>query len=135
MNTPPSFIGFVLGIIAIAILLYSERHLKSTYLKCLWRSTLLFCSLYVAILLVLAINAQYLSFRLDSFDVNQNGSIEWEEYTEEYRTLRDRLLRDPDRNNAYFNGAILSSAMALIALALDLFATFFFQSKTERIKL
>lgn len=133
MNTP-SFIGFVLGIIAIAILLYSERHLKSTYLKCLWRSTLLFCSLYVAILLVLAINAQYLSFRLDSFDVNQNGSIEWEEYTEEYRTLRDRLLRDPDRNNAYFNGAILSSAMALIALALDLFATFF-QSKTERIKL
>lgn len=133
MNTP-SFIGFVLGIIAIAILLYSERHLKSTYLKCLWRSTLLFCSLYVAILLVLAINAQYLSFRLDSFDVNQNGSIEWEEYTEEYRTLRDRLLRDPDRNNAYFNGAILSSEMALIALALDLFATFF-QSKTERIKL
>lgn len=133
MNTP-SFIGFVLGIIAIAILLYSERHLKSTYLKCLWRSTLLFCSLYVAILLVLVINAQYLSFRLDSFDVNQNGSIEWEEYTEEYRTFRDRLLRDPDRNNAYFNGAILSSAMSLIALALDLFATFF-QSKTERIKL
>lgn len=133
MNTP-SFIGFVLGIIAIAILLYCGKHIKGVYIKCLWRSTLLFCSLYVAILLVLAVNAQYLSFQLDNFDMNQNGSIEWEEYTEDYRILRDRLLQDPDRNNAYFNGAILSSAMALMALALDLFATFF-QSKAERIKL
>ncbi|AYN69032.1 hypothetical protein D1013_17410 [Euzebyella marina] len=133
MNTP-SFIGFILGITGIVILLFLGRKTKDPYWKCVWRSSLLFCSMYILILIVMAVNAQYLSFQLEAMDVNGNGQIDLNEYTEEYRVVRDRLLKDPDRNNAFYTGAILSFVMALIALSIDLFTTYF-QSRTNSIKI
>ncbi|GEM_PF-1652273 len=82
----------------------------------------------------MAVNAQYLSFQLEAMDVNGNGQIDLNEYTEEYRVVRDRLLKDPERNNAFYTGAILSFVMALIALSIDLFTTYF-QSRTNSIKI
>ncbi|MAU71882.1 MAG: hypothetical protein CML04_07275 [Pseudozobellia sp.] len=133
MNTP-SFIGFILGITGIVILLFLGRKTKDPYWKCVWRSSLLFCSMYILILIVMAVNAQYLSFQLEAMDVNGNGQIDLNEYTEEYRVVRDRLLKDPERNNAFYTGAILSFVMALIALSIDLFTTYF-QSRTNSIKI
>lgn len=133
MNTP-AFIGFVIGIIGIAFLLYLRKNVSNTYWKCLWRSGILFFSMYVLILIVIAAKTQYLGFKLEAFDLNHNGLIDINEYTAEYRSLRDRLLKDPDRNNAFLNGALLSFVMAAIAFAIDLFTTYF-QSKTDRIKI
>ncbi|PKA99013.1 hypothetical protein B0O79_2711 [Flavobacteriaceae bacterium MAR_2009_75] len=130
MNTN-AFIGFVIG---IASLLYFRKNVLNTYWKCLWRSGILFFSMYVLILIIMAAKAHYLGFKLEALDLNHNGQIDIDEYTAEYRSLRDQLLQDPDRNNAFSNGALLSFVMGAIAFAIDLFTTYF-QSKTDRIKI
>ncbi|MBC6999724.1 hypothetical protein [Cytophaga sp. FL35] len=133
MNTP-SFIGFLLSILGIAALLFWGRNIQNPYWKCIWRSGLLFCSLYALILLILAINAQYINLQMEAMDLDSNGKIDLTEYTPEYRELRNQLLKDPERNNAFLNAALLSLLMAGIALGMDTFTTFL-KSKTDRIRI
>ncbi|MFC4095035.1 hypothetical protein [Euzebyella saccharophila] len=101
MNTP-SFIGFLLSILGIAALLFWGRNIQNPYWKCIWRSGLLFCSLYALILLILAMNAQYINLQMEAMDLDSNGKIDLTEYTPEYRELRNQLLKDPEKKQCVF---------------------------------
>ena len=76
-------IGMLLGICILAFLGLTWRMVKNPYMKSVWRSGLLVFTLYVALLIYVEIHWQFISEYANKFDLNGNGFVDLNEYSDE----------------------------------------------------
>lgn len=76
-------IGILVGICAIAFLGFTLKKVQNPYLKSIWRSSLLVFTLYAALLIYIEIHWQFISDYASKFDLNGNGFVDMNEYSEE----------------------------------------------------
>ncbi|NJB72781.1 hypothetical protein GGR42_003272 [Saonia flava] len=119
----PSIIGCILSVLGIVLLLIFKTKIHNPYLKCLWRSSLTFFVLYILILTTVALRWNYLENQILAYDLNSNGNMEWNEYTEEYKIASQRFISDTARNFAFLTGAVFSLIISSLILLVDLIQT------------
>ena len=117
-------IGILLGAFAFILILLARNWARTPYLKTIWRSSLLLFALYVTILVVVEIRWHFIKEHMLSFDLNQNGFIDLDEYSDEAIKALNRVTRDTAKNFAFLTGAILSATIAGIFLSIDLLLTY-----------
>lgn len=116
MNLSPNAIGLFLALVGLALLLRHKKKAALPYLKSLWVSSFVFFCIYAALLLFVMLKWKYLEMQLDSFDINENGFIDLEEYTGDYRAINEKYYRDTARNFAFLTAAIFSFLIAVVVL-------------------
>ncbi len=119
----PSIIGILISLLCIVLLFFNRNKVSNLYGRSIWRSVFVFFALYILLLGSVAIYQQYLELKLDSFDLNNNGNIEMEEYTEEYRIASLKVTRDTARNFAFITGAMYSFVISFFYLLIELIRT------------
>lgn len=119
-------IGILLGASAIVLIFLVRNWAKTPYLKAIWKSSLLLFALYVTVLVIVEIRWHFISEHAKSFDLNGNGFVDLEEYTdtEEAMEALNRVTQDTAKNFAFITGAILSATSSAIFLSLDLLFTY-----------
>lgn len=129
----PSIIGLIIGFLAIVFILSFKNRIVNPYGQSLWRSVLLFFAIYIFLLIYVAIRWNYLEHQLDTFDLNGNGNIEMEEYTNEYMIARESLTSDTARTFAFLTGALFSAIISSLFLIIDFTRIFLSIKKSENI--
>jgi len=133
----PSIIGIAISLFAILFLFIIRKKVIKPYGVSFWRGSLVFYVVYILILATVFIRWSYLESQLNSFDLDHNGFIEMEEYTDEYRIASQRVIEDTARNFAFLTGAILSLFVSFLFLSIDLTRTYpkILKSKNPSIQL
>lgn len=129
----PSIIGILISLLCIVVLFFIRNKVANPYGRSIWRSAFVFFALYILILGSVAIHNQYLEFQVDSFDLNNNGNIEMEEYTDEYRIASEKVTRDTARNFAFLTGAIFSLVISSLFLLIDLIRVYLNIKKSKNL--
>ncbi|SDQ47745.1 hypothetical protein [Flagellimonas zhangzhouensis] len=76
-------IGILIGICAIAFFGFTLKKVVTPYLRSIWRSGILVFTLYAALLIYIEIHWQFISDYASKFDLNGNGFVDMNEYSEE----------------------------------------------------
>jgi hypothetical protein len=113
-------IGMLLGICTLAFLGLTWRMVKNPYLKGLWRSGLLVFTIYVALLIYIEIHWQFISEYADKFDLNGNGFVDLNEYSDEaIKAMNRRTYGESVKIYAPATMAALSSMIGFAFLLSD----------------
>ena len=113
-------IGMLLGICILAFLGLTWTMVKNPYLKSLWRSGLLVFTVYVALLIYIEIHWQFISEYADKFDLNGNGFVDLNEYSDEaIKAMNRRTYGEAVRIYAPATMAALSSMIGFAFLLSD----------------
>ena len=78
-----NLIGILLGICVILFILLTWKKIQNPYLKSLWKSGLVVFSLYAVLLIFIEIRWHFISEFANKFDLNGNGFVDLNEYSEE----------------------------------------------------
>lgn len=116
-------IGILLGICAILIILLTWKKIHSPYLKCIWRSGLLVFTLYAVLLIAVEIRWHYIRSYAESFDLNGNGFVDLNEYSDEALKAMNRVTQDTSRGFAFITVAVFSSMASFAYLVADFIVT------------
>ncbi len=76
-------LGILLGVCAILFILLTWKKIQNPYLKSLWKCGLLVFFLYSALLILIEIRWQFISEFANAFDLNGNGFVDLNEYSDE----------------------------------------------------
>lgn len=113
-------IGMLLGICILAFLGLTWRMVKNPYMKSVWRSGLLVFTLYVALLIYVEIHWQFISEYANKFDLNGNGFVDLNEYSDEaIKAMNRRTYGESVRIYAPATMAALSSMIGFAFLLSD----------------
>ncbi len=114
-------IGILLGLLAIVVLLLIGKKIQNPYARCIWRSALLVCTLYAVILIGIEVYWHFLMERLKDFDLNDNGFVDLDEYSDEAMKTMDVIVQgSPEKNYAALTIALFSSFVSFAYLLADL---------------
>lgn len=114
-------IGILLGICMIAFCGVTLRIVQNPYLKSLWRSAILTFILYAALLIYIEIHWQFIAEYANKFDLNGNGFVDINEYSEEaIEAMNKRTYGASVRTYAPLTMAALSSIIGFAFLVSDL---------------
>ena len=116
-------IGILLGICSVLFILLTWKKIHNPYLKCVWRSGLLVFALYVVILIAVEIRWHYITEYAKSFDLNGNGFVDLNEYSDEAVEAMNRVTQDTARNYAVITVALFSGMISFAYLLVDLIIT------------
>lgn len=108
----------------IIIILWARKRIHRPYSKSMWRSTLLLFALYFLVLTYVEIRWYYIREYATSFDLNNNGFIDWEETNPESQDALKKTTNDTGRNFAFMTVGIFSFALSFIYLLFDVAITF-----------
>lgn len=76
-------IGILLGICVLLFLGITFKKVHNPYLLGIWKSGLLVFTLYAALLIYIEIHWQFILDYADTYDLNGNGFVDLNEYSEE----------------------------------------------------
>ncbi|MAU16520.1 MAG: hypothetical protein CMH46_13390 [Muricauda sp.] len=117
-------IGILLAICAIAFLGITWRKVSNPYVKGLWKSGLLVFTLYAALLIYIEIRWQFISDYANKFDLNGNGFVDLNEYSDEaIKAMNRRTYGSTVRGYAPLTMAAFSSIIGFAYLVSDWFVT------------
>lgn len=114
-------IGIILGICAILVILLTKKKIRNPYLKSLWKSGLLVFTLYAILLIFIEVRWQFISEFANKFDLNGNGFVDLNEYSEEaINAMNKRTKGAAVRLYAPLTMAALSSIIGFCYWASDI---------------
>jgi glucan phosphoethanolaminetransferase (alkaline phosphatase superfamily) len=116
-------IGILLGIFTVLFILLTWKKIHNPYLRSLWKSGLLVFSLYAVILIIVEIRWYYIAEHAKSFDLNNNGFVDLNEYSDEAIEAMNRVTQDTARNYAVITVALFSCMISFAYLLADLIIT------------
>ena len=113
-------IGILLGICGIAFLGFTLKKVGNPYVKGLWKSGLLVFTLYAALLIYIEIQWQFISDYASKYDLNGNGFVDLNEYSEEaIAAMNRKTYGSTIRNYAPLTMAVISSIIGFAYLLSD----------------
>jgi len=113
-------IGILLGICAIAFFGYTLPKLRNPYIKGLWKSGLFVFTMYAALLIFIEIRWQFISDYASKYDLNGNGFVDLNEYSEEaIAAMNRKTYGSTIRNYAPLTMAVISSIIGFAYLLSD----------------
>ncbi|MDF0708981.1 MAG: hypothetical protein VX772_09900 [Bacteroidota bacterium] len=113
-------IGILLGIFAIAFFGFTLKKIGNPYVKGIWKSGLLVFTLYTALLIYFEIRWQFISDYASKYDLNGNGFVDLNEYSEEAIAAMNRKTYGATvRNYAPVTMAVFSSIVGFAYLISD----------------
>lgn len=113
-------IGILLGICAIALLGLTLKKVDNPYIKGLWKGGLLVFTIYAALLIFIEIRWQFISDYANTYDLNNNGFVDLNEYTDEaMEAMNKRTYGANIRLYAPVTMAIISSIIGLAYVLSD----------------
>jgi len=114
-------IGILLGICIILFILLTWKKVQNPYLKSLWKCGLLVFFLYSALLIFIEIRWHFISEFANKFDVNGNGFVDLNEYSDEaIKAMNRRTYGATVRLYAPLTMAALSSIVGFSYLVSDI---------------
>jgi len=117
-------IGILLGIFAIAFFGFTVKKVNNPYLKGLWNSALLVFTIYAAILIYIEIHWQFISEYASKYDINGNGFVDLNEYSDEaIDAMNRKTYGSTVRGYAPLTMAAFSSIIGFAYLMSDWFVT------------
>lgn len=116
-------IGIILGICAILFILLTWKKIQNPYLKSLWKSGLLVFILYSVLLIAVEVRWHYIKSYAESFDLNGNGFVDLNEYSDEALKAMNRVTQDTARRFAFITVALFSSMISFAYLLADFIIT------------
>lgn len=108
----------------ILLILFRKKVNKESYLFSLWVSGIVFFSVYILLILSVAILDAYYWAEYYSFDLNENGSIEKHEQTEAYHEALKKVTNDTARNFVFITGLFISMIVSTTVLIIGIIARF-----------
>ncbi len=115
-------IGILLAICVVAFIGITWKKVGNPYLKSLWRTALLVFTLYAALLIYIEIHWQFIEEYASKYDLNGNGFVDLNEYSEEAIAAMNKKTNGKNvRNLAPATMAVLSSIVGFAYLVSDLF--------------
>ncbi|WP_420400723.1 EF-hand domain-containing protein [Flagellimonas sp.] len=117
----PSYneLGILFGLACTAVVLSVRKKIKHPHHKSLWKSALLLFSLYTLMLIITEVRWYFIKEQLQAFDLNQNGFIDLEEYTDEAIEALNKRTKDTARNYAFLIAAVISAVVSLTFYTTD----------------
>ncbi|WP_293293847.1 hypothetical protein [Allomuricauda sp.] len=113
-------IGILLGICAIALFGLTLKKVDNPYIKGLWKGSLLVFTIYAALLIFIEIRWQFISDYANTYDLNNNGFVDLNEYTDEaMEAMNKRTYGANIRLYAPVTMAIISSIIGLAYVLSD----------------
>ncbi|MBO0328964.1 hypothetical protein [[Muricauda] lutisoli] len=113
-------IGILLGICAIAFFGFTLKKVGNPYIKGLWKSGLLVFTIYAALLIFIEIRWQFISDYASKYDLNGNGFVDINEYSDEAIAAMNKMTGSAkERNYAALTIAGLSSIIGFAYLLSD----------------
>jgi len=113
-------IGILLGIFAIAFFGFTVKKVSNPYLKGIWNSAILVFTMYAALLIYIEIRWQFISDYASKFDLNGNGFVDLNEYSEEaIKAMNRRTYGANIRLYAPLTMAVFSSIIGFAYLLSD----------------
>jgi len=121
----PSYneLGILFGLASTAVVLSVRKKIKQPHHKSLWKSALLLFSLYTFMLLITEVRWYFIKEQLQNFDLNHNGFIDLDEYTDEAIEALNRRTQDTARNYAFLIAAVISTAISFVFFIVDTLRT------------
>jgi len=121
----PSYneLGILFGLSSTVVVLFVRKKIKQPYHKSLWKSALLLFSLYTLILIITEVRWYFIKEQLQNFDLNHNGFIDLDEYTDEAIEALNRRTQDTARNYAFLIAAVISTAISFVFFIVDTLRT------------
>lgn len=113
--------GILLGILIIAFILLTWKKVQNPCIKSLWRSGLLVFILYAGLLIYIEIHWQFISDFASKFDLNGNGFVDLNEYSDEaIEAMNKRTQGASVRTYAPLTMAAISAIVGFAFLVSDL---------------
>ena len=126
-------IGILLAICVIAFVGVTWKKVHNPYLKSLWKSALVVFTLYGALLIYIEIHWQFIAEYAQKFDLNGNGFVDLNEYSEEaINAMNKSTYGSKVRIYAPATMAVLSSIIGFAFLVSDVAVTRLKQKKSEK---
>ncbi|WP_420604228.1 hypothetical protein [Flagellimonas sp.] len=111
--------GILMGLFALMLIFLVQKKVKGKFLKTIWKCSLLFFILYTSILIFVEIRWYFISEHAKSFDLNQNGFVDLDEYNEEAINALNRVTQDTAKNFAFITVGMLSLAVSFSFLLVE----------------
>ena len=125
--------GMLLAICVIAFVGITWKKVSNPYLKSLWRTALLVFTLYAALLIYIEIHWQFIEEYADKYDLNGNGFVDLNEYSEEAMdAMNKRTYGARVRTYAPATIAVLASIIGFAFLVSDIAVTRLKQKESEK---
>lgn len=125
-------IGILLGICSIVFFGFTLKKVGNPYLKGLWKSGLLVFVLYAALLIYVEIRWQFISDYASKYDLNGNGFVDLNEYSEEAIAAMNKMTSGAkEKSFAALTIAGLSSIIGFAYLLSD-WAVIRFKNKEQK---
>ncbi|WP_127023824.1 hypothetical protein [Flagellimonas beolgyonensis] len=113
-------IGILLGVCMLLFLGVTFKKVHNPYLLSIWKSGLLVFTLYAALLIYIEIHWQFISDYADKYDLNGNGFVDLNEYSEEaIKAMNKKTYGTNVRIYAPLTMAALSSIIGFAYLIND----------------
>ncbi|MBR9854553.1 MAG: hypothetical protein GYB37_08240 [Algicola sp.] len=113
-------IGILLGICAIAFFCFTLKRVSNPYIKGLWKGGLLVFTIYAALLIFIEIRWQFISDYADTYDLNGNGFVDINEYSDEaIEAMNKRTYGANIRLYAPITMAVISSIIGFAYILSD----------------
>ncbi len=113
-------IGILLGVCMLLFLGVTFKKVHNPYLLSIWKSGLLVFTLYAALLIYIEIHWQFISDYADKYDLNGNGFVDLNEYSEEaIKAMNKKTYGTNVRIYAPLTMAALSSIIGFAYLISD----------------
>ncbi|MCK0160667.1 hypothetical protein [Allomuricauda sp. F6463D] len=120
----PNISALILTLGCIIITLWARKRIHQSYSKSIWRTTLLLFSFYFLVLTIVEIRWYYFHEYAASFDLNNNGFIDWRETNSESQNAVRKIIDDAPRNFAFLTVGVFSFLVSLLYLLIDVVITF-----------
>ena len=125
-------IGILLGICSIAFFGFTLPKLRNPYIKGLWKSGLLVFIMYAALLIFIETRWQFISDYASKYDLNGNGFVDLNEYSEEaIAAMNRKTYGSTIRSYAPLTMAVISSIIGFAYLLSD-WAVIRFKNKEQK---
>lgn len=113
-------IGILLGICAMAFFGFTLKKVSNPFLKGLWKSGLLVFTIYAGLLIFIEIRWQFISDYASKYDLNGNGFVDINEYSEEAIAAMNRKTYGTTvRGYAPLTMAVISTIIGFAFLLSD----------------
>jgi hypothetical protein len=104
----PNRIGILIGISGLMVIFLTKNKVNNLFTKKLWRTSLILFLSYIVLLLFVEIRWEYLQNYASRFDLNQDGTLDWNESTDEALNALQNASHDAARNFAFPTVALVS---------------------------
>ncbi|NDV43732.1 hypothetical protein [Flagellimonas sediminis] len=110
----PNSIGILIGICGLMVIFLTKNKANTLFTKKLWHTSLILFLSYTILLLFVEIRWEYLQYYASRFDLNQDGTLDWNESTDEALNALQKASHDTARNFAFLTTALFSTLIATL---------------------